>query len=61
VRQRDAVSEISGVLRYPRCVVDTADFFAGIERGVPDPAAFCHRCGSALAAPPAQRGFHTTA
>jgi len=61
VRQREAVSEISGVLRYPRCVVDTADLFAGIERGVPDPAAFCHRRGSALAAPPAQRGFDTTA
>lgn len=62
VRQRGAVSEISGVLRYPRCVVDAADFFEGIESGTPDPAAFCGRCGSAMPAESAlDRGFHTTA
>jgi len=61
VRQREAVSEISGVLRYPRCVVETADFFEGIEVGVPDAVAFCRCCGSRLAAPFAQRGFHARA
>lgn len=62
-RQLEAVSEISGVLRYPRCVVDTADFFEGVEAGTPDPAAFCRRCGSALPAALSvrDRGFHTTA
>ncbi len=63
VRQREAVSEISGVLRYPRCVVETADFFAGVAADSPDPAAFCRRCGSALPAADAActGGFHTTA
>jgi len=62
-RQREAVSEISGVLRYPRCVVHPDDFFEGVEAGVPDPAAFCRRCGSALPAAHSarDRGFHTTA
>ena len=62
-RQREAVSEISGVLRYPRCVVHPDDLFEGVEAGTSDPAAFCRRCGSALPAALSapDRGFHTTA
>ena len=62
VRQLEAVGEISAVLRYPRCVVDTADFLDGVEAGGLDPASFCRRCGSALRAPSPDRpsSFHTT-
>ena len=63
VRHLRAVSEISGVLRYPRCVVDSADFFEGVGAGVPNPAVFCRRCGSVLPVADSvrDRGFHMTA
>ena len=62
VRQLDAVSQISAVLRYPRCVVDTAAFFEGLTCVTPDPAVFCRRCGSTLLETHAGTpSFHTTA
>lgn len=48
VRQLDAVRQISAVLRYPRCVVDTAAFFEGIAVGTADPGVFCRICGSPM-------------
>jgi len=56
-----AISEINGVLRYPRCVIETSDFLSGVSRKVLEPGApasqfiVCPVCGCAI---PTSQGVH---
>lgn len=58
-RQLEAVSKVSAVLHYPRCVVQASEFFAGLETDGVRTGPRCPVCGCSLSAAGAGPAEHT--
>lgn len=58
-RQLEAVSKVSAILHYPRCVVQASEFFAGLETDGVRTGPRCPVCGCALWAAGAGPFEHT--
>lgn len=63
-RQLEVVGEVSAVLTYPRCVVHTTEFLAGLDTARVCAGPACQVCGCVLGSPsggPAWRSVHARA